>query len=89
MTQHSNDQIRLNIKLFMRNFVIELVLYGSLVVGYFLLALRYLNTYLTNVFHDNLLAYAVLALVLIIAQGVLLDSLTSFLLNKIKLEQLE
>jgi hypothetical protein len=89
MKQHSNDQSHLNIKLFIRNFIIELILYGSLVVGYYLLALRYLNTYLTNVFQNNLLAYAVLALVLIIAQGVLLDSLTSFLLNKIKLGQLE
>ena len=89
MKQHSNVQFHLNIKLFLRNFIIELVFYGSLVVGYFLLALRYLNTYLTNVFKSNLLVYAVLALALIIAQGVLLDSLTSFLLSKIKLEQLE
>ena len=89
MSEPHKDEPHLNIKRFVKNFLIELVLYGSLVVGYFLLALRYLNTYLTDIFHNNLLTYAVLALLLIIAQGVLLDALTSFLLTKIKVEPLE
>lgn len=72
-----------------RNFLIELVLYGILVVGYFLIALRLLNDYLTNLFHNNLMLYAFLALFLIVAQGVILDGVTSFLLNHLKLDRPE
>jgi len=78
-----------NLRFLIRNFVIELVLYGALVVGYFLIALRLLNDYLTKLFHTNLMLYAFVALFLIVVQGVLLDGLTSFLLNKIKLDRLE
>lgn len=78
-----------NLPILVRNFFIELILYGALVVIYFLLALRYLNDYLTRIFQNNLTLYAFLALLLIVIQGVFLDSLTSFLLNKIKLERLE
>ena len=78
-----------DLRFLLRNFVIELVLYGMLVVGYFLIALRYLNDFLTDLFHNNLIVYAFLALLLIVAQGVFLDSLTSFLLNHLKLERLE
>jgi hypothetical protein len=89
MDTHINEHPHPNIKILIRNFVIELVVYGTLVVGYFLIALRYLNDFLTNLFQSNLVVYALLALFLIVAQGVLLDGLTSFLLNRIKLESLE
>jgi len=78
-----------NLRILIRNFLIELVLYGVLVVGYFLVALRLLNDYLTDLFHSNLMLYAILALFLIVVQGVLLDGVTSFLLNQIKLDRLE
>jgi len=78
-----------NLRFLLRNFVIELVLYGTLVVGYFLVVLRLLNDYLTSLFINDLVFYAFLALFLIVAQGVFLDSLTSFLLNQIKLDRLE
>ena len=78
-----------NFRFLLRNLVLELVLYGTLVIGYFVIALRYLNDYLTNLFQNNLIFYALLALLLIVAQGVLLDGLTSFLLNQIKLERLD
>jgi len=78
-----------NLRLLLRNFVIELVLYGALVVGYFLVALRYLNDFLTDLFQSNLIVYAFLALLLIVIQGVFLDSLTSFLLNQVKLDRLD
>ena len=78
-----------NLRILIRNFLIELVLYGILVVGYFLIALRLLNDYLTGLFHSNLMLYAILALFLIVVQGVLLDGVTSFLLNQIKLDQLD
>ena len=77
------------LRILMRNFLIELLVYGTLVVGYFLVVLRLLNDYLTNLFLNDLVLYAFLALALIVAQGVFLDGLTSFLLNKIKLDRLE
>ena len=54
-----------NLRFLLRNFVIELVLYGTLVVGYILIALRYLNDFLTDLFQNNLIVYAFLALFLI------------------------
>ena len=89
MDTHTDKHPQTNLKILIRNFVIELVIYGVLVIGYFLIALRYLNNFLTNLFQSNLVAYAFLALLLIVAQGVLLDGLTSFLLNRIKLDRLE
>ena len=76
-------------KTMVRNFLIELIIYGTLVVAYFFAALRFLGNILTTLFKNNLHTYAFVALVLIIIQGVLLDSLTSFLLDQIKLERLE
>ncbi len=78
-----------DLQILLRNFLVELVLYGALVIGYFLIVLRLLNDYLTALFRENLLLYAFFALFLIVAQGVLLDSLTSFLLSKIKIDGLK
>jgi hypothetical protein len=78
-----------DLRILLRNFLIELVLYTMLVVGYFLVALRLLNDYLTSLYHNDLVQYAFIALFLIVAQGVLLDALTSFLLNQTKLDRLE
>ena len=89
MDNPSHHKPRPNLRVLVRNFILELLLYGALVVGYFLLALRYLNDFLTQLFQDNLIIYGVLALLLIVVQGVLLDSLTTFLLNRIKLERME
>ena len=70
-----------------RNFVIELVVYGVLLIVYFYTILRFLGEILTNFYENNLVIYAVLALVLIVAQGVLLESLTSFLMKLLRLEK--
>jgi hypothetical protein len=75
--------------LLIRNFVIELIIYGLLVVGYFYLVLRLLGQPLRLLFDENLLLYALIALILIVAQSVLLEALTSFLLSRLKLERLE
>lgn len=72
-----------------RNFAIELIIYGLLVVGYFYLALRLLGEPLKKLFNENLVLYAIVALVLIVAQGVLLEAIASFLLNRLKLERFE
>lgn len=87
MTQETEE--RTDIKLLIRNFLIELVVYGALVIGYFLIVLRFLENYINNLFSSNLTMYAVLSLILILAQGVLLERVTTILLDQIKLERLE
>ncbi|MCI0394822.1 MAG: hypothetical protein L0322_07765 [Chloroflexi bacterium] len=72
-----------------RNFVVELVVYAVLVVAYFLLVLRLLGDWLAGLYRSNLILYAPLALALIVLQGVLLEMLTAFLIERLGLERLE
>lgn len=72
-----------------RNFLLELLLYAALVVVYFVLVLRWLGDPLLQMFRENLQLYAVVSLVLIIIQGVALDAITSFLVERLGLERLE
>jgi glycerol uptake facilitator-like aquaporin len=78
-----------SIRTLVRNFVIEMVIYAVLVVGYFYLALRLLGNPLKHLFTENLVLYAFVALILIVAQGILLEVLTSTIVNWLKLERLE
>ncbi len=71
------------------NFAIELVVYGFLVLAYFLLVLRYLNEILYELYNNNLIIYAFLSLGLVVAQGVLLEFITSFILSRLRLERLD
>lgn len=73
----------------LRNFILEMVLYGALVVAYFLVVLRYLGDPLTELYDSNLRVYAVVALALIVAQGVVLEWVTSFLVDLMGLERME
>lgn len=72
-----------------QNFVIEVLIYAVLVVGYFFLVLRFLGEPLAKLFTTNLTVYAFVALALIVVQGAVLELLTSFLLNRLGLESLE
>jgi hypothetical protein len=72
-----------------RNFVIELVVYGALVLAYSWVVLRWLREPLRQMFHSNLLVYALLSLGLIVAQGAVLDVVTAFLLSLLPTERLE
>lgn len=76
-------------KKIVRNFVIELIVYGVLVVVYFLVILRSLGSWLTSLYHNNLTVYAFLALALIVVQAVILEKVTTFLIERIGLERLE
>ena len=73
----------------LRNFAIELIIYGALVAGYFYLVLRYLREPLADLFHSDLAVYAFACLGLVVIQGVLLDTLTSFLVDLLGLHRLE
>jgi len=71
------------------NFIIEMVIYGILVVAYFYLVLRYLVVFLNGLYHNNLIVYAILGLILIVVQAVVLEAVTSFLVDRLRLERLE
>jgi hypothetical protein len=70
-----------------RNFGIELMIYGALLVIYFFTILRFLGDILTYLYNNSLAFYAILALILIVAQGVLLETLTSFLIKLLRLDK--
>jgi hypothetical protein len=72
-----------------RNFAIEVLVYAVLVIAYFLLVLRILGDPLKALFSSNLSLYAIVALGLMVAQGVVLEFITSFLINVLGLERLE
>ena len=72
-----------------RTVAVELVIYAVLVTVYAAIAFHYLGTPLAELFRSNLTLYAIAALVLIVAQGVLLEQLTSFLLDRLRLGRFE
>jgi len=76
-------------QILLRNFVIELIIYGTMVTAYSIVVLRLLGEPLSRLFDSNLGVYALVSLVLIVLQGVLLDAITSFLLDRLRLGRLE
>lgn len=81
--------MRPDAKILIRNFAIELVVYGILVTIYFFLVLRSLGPWLTDLYYSNLRIYAVAALVVIVVQSVILEAITSFFIERLGLERLE
>jgi hypothetical protein len=75
----------INLKRLLIDFVIELIIYGGLVLIYYFLVLRFLSSPLVLLYDRYLPLYAFAALILIVAQGVVLESITSFLLSKLGL----
>ena len=65
----------------LRAFAIELVIYTILVTGYFFVALHFLGVWLKDIFDHERTLYAVVALALIVGQGVVLELLTTWLLR--------
>lgn len=68
-------------KKFLKHSSIELLVYSGLVVGYFFLVLHLLGDWLAALFKQSRPFYAVVALVLIVGQGMVLELLTSVLLR--------
>jgi hypothetical protein len=65
-------------------FLTELVAYAGFVLAYYVLVLHFLGDRLKQVFDENRIHYAILALALIVVQGVFLEMLTSRLLRVIR-----
>jgi hypothetical protein len=67
-----------------RAFALELVIYALLVTGYFFLVLHLLGDWLYELEVQHRYIYAIVAILLIIGQAVLLESLTTFLIRLIR-----
>jgi hypothetical protein len=78
---------KLEPRILFRNLFVELIIYGGLVVGYYLLVLRFLNDWLLSIFTGNLVLYAFVSLGLIVIQGAFLEYVTSLLMKYVKLDQ--
>ena len=68
----------------LRAFLIELVIYAILVVGYFFFVLHFLGEGLHRVEVHHRYTYACVAILLIIGQAVVLENVTTFLLRLIR-----
>ena len=85
----NNLDQRVHLGTLIRNFLSELAVCGLLVVGYFFLVLRLLAEPLQTLFGGDLNYYAMVALILMVAQAVVLERITSFLVDRLELERLE
>ena len=68
----------------LRAFLIELVIYAILVVGYFFLVLHFLGEGLHRLEVRHRYTYAGVSILLIIGQAVVLENVTTFLLRLIR-----
>lgn len=71
------------IKAVFKSFSVEFLIYSVLVVSYFLLVLHFLGPWLNHLFQQERKTYAAMAVLLIIAQGILLEQLTRLLVRVI------
>jgi hypothetical protein len=69
--------------------LVELLVYAVLVTLYAFLILRFLPAPLLSLFRGNLYLYAIVSLFVIVAQGNILEALTAFLLDRLRLERFE
>ena len=80
---------RPRLRILVRNFMIELAVYGILLVIYFFAVLRLLSGVLSELYLSNTTLYAVVGLGLIVVQAVALEALTSYLLRLLHLDRFE
>lgn len=78
---------KLEPRILFRNLFVEIIIYSVLVVGYYLLVLRWLDEWLLNIFSSNLPLYALVCLALILIQGAFLEWVTSLLLKYVEVDQ--
>lgn len=68
----------------LRAFLVELVVYAALVVGYFFLVLHLLGSWLNDLSAHHRYVYAITAILLIIVQAVFFEAVTTFLLRLLR-----
>jgi len=64
--------------------LIEAAIYAVLIVAYFFLVLHFLGDWLAQIYQHDRRIYAVVSLLLIVGQGLLLETLTTALLRWIR-----
>ena len=67
----------------LHRFGVQMVIYGVLVSIYLYLVWRYLGDWLLTLYQDNLPLYAVVCLVFIVVQAVVLDTVTTFIMDRL------
>jgi len=68
----------------LKSFLVELLVYSALIVGYFFLVLHFLADWIAQLYQGDRRIYAFVALALIVGQGIALELLTSALFALIK-----
>jgi hypothetical protein len=68
----------------LRAFLVELAVYAVFVTGYFFLVLHYLSGWLQGLHLHHVKTYASVAIVLIIGQAVVLESVTTSLMRLLR-----
>jgi sorbitol-specific phosphotransferase system component IIC len=68
----------------LRAFFIELVIYAVLVVGYFFAVLHFLSEWIGRLEKSHIIIYALVAIALIIVQGIVLESVTTWLMRRLQ-----
>jgi biotin transporter BioY len=68
----------------LKSFLVELLVYSALIVGYFFLVQHFLAGWIVHLFQGDRRIYAVAALALIVGQGIALEMLTAALFAIIK-----
>ncbi len=71
-----------SLKPFLRSMGLELIIYAPIVTAYLFIVLRFAGDFLEHLFLQSPLLYTLICVVAILAQGVLLDLLTSWLLRR-------
>ena len=66
-----------------RRFLLEVTIYAGFAIVYFLVVLRWLADPLVDLAKANLYVYALVGLLIIVAQGVLLEWFTSLIMHRI------
>ena len=61
--------------------VLHLALYSVLLLSYFLLVLRYLSGWFTDLFHYHRVEFAFFGIVAMVVQAVVLDAISAFILR--------
>ena len=68
----------------LKSFLVELLVYSVLVVGYYIFVLHFLADWIARLFHGDRRLYAAAALALIVCQGMVLELLTAALFALIR-----
>lgn len=68
----------------LRSSLLHLTVYSVLLLSYFFLVLRFLSKWLTDLFHHHRVEYAIAAILIMIVQAVVLETISYWILKLIR-----